>query len=250
MGNERLRRSMDKAHANVETISQKTGVDPKTVQRWLGGRVPYARHRWAISKMLGEEESYLWPETMNTARAMEVSRSELIELYPYRSALPSGLWWELFNRAQAQIDVLVYAAVFLHEQHPDLNGLLRSKATAGCKVRVALGDPDSEPVRARGAEERFGHGIESRCRLALMHYRPLLGVPGIEVNVHRTTLYNSIYRFDDEMVVNAHVWGVNAYSAPVMHLRRLGSGSLFDTYAASFEAVWQTSQPVPGESVA
>jgi hypothetical protein len=200
MGNERLRSAMAKAHVSVESISNETGVDPKTVQRWLGGRVPYARHRWAISKLLDEEEAYLWPETMSAARATQVSRSELIELYPYRSALPSGLWRELFNGAEAQIDVLVYAAVFLHEQHPDLNDVLRSKAAAGCKVRVALGDPDSEPVRARGAEERFGHGIESRCRLALMHYRPLLGLP--------------------------------------------------DTYAASFEAVWQTSQPVPRESVA
>jgi hypothetical protein len=34
-----------------------------------------------------------------------------------------------------------------------------------------------------------------------------------------------------------------------MHLRRLGGG-LFDTYAASFEAVWQTSQAVPREGVA
>jgi hypothetical protein len=249
MGNERLRSAMAKAHVSVESISNETGVDPKTVQRWLGGRVPYARHRWAISKLLSEEEAYLWPETMSAARATQVSRSELIELYPYRSALPSGLWREMFDGAEAQIDVLVYAAVFLHEQHPDLNDVLRSKAAAGCKVRVALGDPDSEPVRARGAEERFGHGIESRCRLALMHYRPLLGLPGIEVNVHQTTLYNSIYRFDDEMLVNAHVWGVNAYNAPLMHLRRLGGG-LFDTYAASFEAVWQTSQPVPRESVA
>jgi hypothetical protein len=186
-----------------------------------------------VSKLLDEEEAYLWPETMSAARATQVSRSELIELYPYRSALPSGLWRELFNGAEAQIDVLVYAAVFLHEQHPDLNDVLRSKVAAGCKVRVALGDPDSEPVRARGAEERFGHGIESRRRLALMHYRPLLGLPGIEVKVYQTTLYNSIYRFDDEMLVNAHVWGVNAYSAPLMHLRRLGGGLLIPTPPAS-----------------
>jgi len=250
LGNERLRNAMTKAHVDIETISRETGVDPKTVQRWLGGRVPYARHRWAISKLLGEEEPYLWPETMNAARVAEVSRSELMELYPYRSALPSGLWWELFNKAQTQIDVLVYAAVFLHEQHPDLSDLLRSKATAGCKIRVALGDPDSEAVRARGAEERFGHGIESRCRLALMHYRPLLAVAGVEVHIHGTTLYNSIYRFDEEMLVNAHVWGQNAYNAPLMHIRRLDGGSLFNTYGASFEAVWETSRPVSQESVA
>jgi hypothetical protein len=66
--------------------------------------------------------------------------------------------------------------------------LLREKAAAGGKVRVALGDPDSEAVRARGSEERFGHGIETRCRVALMHYQPLIGVPGIELHLHRTAL--------------------------------------------------------------
>lgn len=77
-----------------------------------------------------------------------------------------------------------------------------------------------------------------------MHYQPLIGVPGIEIHLHRTTLYNSIYRADDDLLVNAHVWGVNAYSAPVLHLRRLVAGSLFDTYAASFEAVWAASEAV------
>jgi hypothetical protein len=244
VGNERLRAAMVKAHVDAETVSQQTGVDLKTVQRWLGGRIPYARHRWAVSRLLDEDETYLWPETTSTTRALEASRSELVNLYPYRSALPTGLWWELFNRAQAQIDVLVYAALFLHEQHPDLSDLLRSKAAAGCRIRVTLGDPESDQVRLRGIEEQFGHGIESRCRLALMHYRPLLDVTGIEINVHQTMLYSSIYRFDDELLANTHVWGVSAYLAPVLHLRRLPGGSLFDTYAQSFDAVWATSRPV------
>jgi hypothetical protein len=47
------------------------------------------------------------------------------------------------------------------------------------------------------------------------------------------------------LLANAHVWGINAYSAPVMHLRRLVAGNLFDTYAASFEAVWAASEPAP-----
>jgi hypothetical protein len=160
-----------------------------------------------------------------------------------RSAVPANLWWDLFSRARHQIDVLVYAANFLHEQRPDLNDLLREKAAGGCKVRIALGDPASEAIRERGAEERFGHGIETRCRVALLHYQPLIGVSGVEIHQHGATLYNSIYRADDELIVNAHVWGVNAYSAPVLHLRQLAAGSLFDTYVASFEAVWATSQP-------
>jgi hypothetical protein len=113
-------------------------------------------------------------------------------------------------------------------------------------VRLCLGDPDSTNVQQRGCEERFGYGIESRCRLALMHYRPLLGVAGVEIRTHGTTLYNSIFRADDEVFVNAHVWGVNAYAAPVWHLRRNGEGGMFDTYATSFDAVWATAVPVEG----
>ena len=61
--------------------------------------------------------------------------------------------------------------------------------------------------------------------------------------MHDTTLYNSIYRFDDEMLVNAHLYATNAYAAPVLHLRRLDGGQLFANYAQSFDAVWEGSTP-------
>ncbi|MFG6300772.1 XRE family transcriptional regulator, partial [Streptomyces rochei] len=43
------------------------------------------------------------------------------------------------------------------------------------------------------------------------------------------------------------VWGVNAYAAPVWHLRRHEAGGMFDTYAESFDAVWTTATPVREE---
>lgn len=57
---------------------------------------------------------------------------------------------------------------------------------------------------------------------------------------------SSLYRADDQMLVNAHVWGVLAYGAPAWHLRRHGDGGKFDTYAGSFDAVWETAHPVEG----
>ncbi|MDX2817537.1 hypothetical protein PV410_34245 [Streptomyces sp. PA03-5A] len=36
--------------------------------------------------------------------------------------------------------------------------------------------------------------------------------PGVEVRSHDTILYNSIYRFDDDVLVNPHVLG-----APALH---------------------------------
>lgn len=188
----------------------------------------------------------LWP-ALRQARSARAVSSELVALYDQRVDVPVSTFTDMLAEARENIDVLVYAAVFLHEGFPRLNDLLRERAAEGCSVRIALGDAESENVRQRGEEERFGHGIESRCRLALMHYRPLLGVPGVEIRTHGTTLYNSIYRADDQLLANAHVWGVNAYGAPVWHLRRNGDGGIFDTYAQSFDAVWTTAKPVPEE---
>lgn len=227
-------------------LAMATGVDPKSVERWVNlGRTPRRTTALRAAETLGEDVHALWP-ALRQARAARAVSPELVALYDQRADLPVSVFVDLLATARKRIDVLVYAAVFLHEAYPRLNDLLRERAADGCAVRIAVGDGDSENVRQRGREEKFGHGIESRCRLALMHYRPLADVPGIELRTHGTTLYNSLYRADDQVLVNAHVWGVNAYGAPVWHLRRNGDGGMFDTYADSFNAVWETARPVEG----
>jgi transcriptional regulator with XRE-family HTH domain len=229
------------------TLAAKAEVDPKSVERWVNlGRTPRRTTAMLAAEALGEDVHALWP-ALRQARSARAISPELMALYDQRADVPVSAFTDMLAQAREHIDVLVYAAVFLHEAYPRLNDLLRERAAEGCTVRIAIGDADSENVQQRGREEKFGHGIESRCRLALMHYRPLLGVPGIEIRTHGTTLYNSLYRADDQMLVNAHVWGVNAYGAPVWHLRRHDSGRIFDTYAQSFDAVWATATPVREE---
>ncbi|MEU9250932.1 XRE family transcriptional regulator [Streptomyces sp. NPDC048270] len=219
-------------------------MDPKSVERWVNlGHTPRRATALKAAETLGEDIHALWP-ALRQARAARAVSPELVALYDQRADLPVSVFVDLLAAARERIDVLVYAAVFLHEAYPRLNDLLRERAADGCAVRIAVGDADSENVQQRGQEEKFGHGIESRCRLALLHYRPLASVPGIELRTHGTTLYNSLYRADDQVLVNAHVWGVNAYGAPVWHLRRHDSGGMFDTYADSFNAVWETALPV------
>lgn len=108
----------------------------------------------------------LWP-VLRQARAARAVCPELVGLYSQRADLPVSAFVDLLAQARAHIDVLVYAAVFLQEACPRLNDLLRERAEDGCAVRIALGDSHSANVQQRGREERFGHGIESRCRLAL-----------------------------------------------------------------------------------
>ena len=138
------------------------------------------------------------------------------------------LWDDLLQRASARIDVLVHAGQFLHER-PGFIATLKAKAEAGVAVRIAFGAPESEATERRSAEEKLGLGVlGARIRYGLVSYRPLLHTAGVEFRFHETTLYNSIFRFDDEMIVNMHVYGVPGPHAPAMHLRKLAAGDLFD----------------------
>lgn len=244
MQNERLRAAMVAGGWTHGSLAERVQVDTKSVERWVNlGRTPRRATALLAAEALGEDVHALWP-ALRQARPARAISPELVALYEQRADVPVSAYVDLLSVARERIDVLVYAAVFLHEAYPRLNELLRERAADGCAVRVAIGDADNPNVQQRGQEEKFGHGIESRCRLALLHYRPLVGLRGIEIRTHGTTLYNSLYRADEQILVNAHVWGMNAYGAPLWHLRRVSDGGIFDTYAGSFDAVWQTAAPV------
>lgn len=244
MPNDRLRDAILRNGLTPATVATRVGVDPKTVERWITqGRTPYPKYRHAIAALVKESESYLWPNAVPAERAQRIAESECVRVYPRRGAVPDELWRRLINNASKRIGVLVYAGLFLPEQHPQLIAVLREKAQSGTRVEILLGDPDSPEVSRRGTEEGIGDSMAGKVRNVLAFYQRLRDTPGVAVHFHRTTLYNSIYRFDDEMLVNTHVFGFPAAHSPVMHLRRISGGDLFDTYADSFERVWSTSVP-------
>lgn len=91
----------------------------------------------------------------------------------------------------------------------------------------------------RSLDEGIGRDtISAKIDHALAHFQPIAERCGIELRTHGTVLYSSIYRFDDEMLVNPHVYGNIASHSPAIHLRRISAGNLFDTYLRSFDAVW------------
>jgi hypothetical protein len=111
-------------------------------------------------------------------------------------------------------------------------------------VRVLLGDPNGEAIRRRGEEEGFGVGLVHRVLLSLKYYQAILSMPGVELRLHDTTLYASIVRADDTMLVNTHVYGSAAAQNPVLCLRRVPGGRVFDHYVASIDRVWANAVPV------
>ncbi|WTW99921.1 helix-turn-helix domain-containing protein [Streptomycetaceae bacterium NBC_01309] len=244
MTNERLRATMAARGMTAQDLALAVDVDAKTVERWVNtDRVPYVRIAVRAAEVLEEDAVFLWP-TLHRGRAARAVSPEIIAFYEQRAEFSPAMWRGFFEKAQRHIDILVYAGNHLHESVVGFDDLLMDKARRGCVVRIAIGDPDSDNVTARGREERFGHGIESRCRLALMHYRSLAHVEGIEVRTHGTTLYNSIYRADDELLINGHVWGVNAFGAPMWHMRQGPRGEATAAYRQSFDAVWEQATPV------
>jgi transcriptional regulator with XRE-family HTH domain len=245
VANERLRAAIVDRGLTLEKVAERLGVAPKTVERWISdpSRKPYRRFQYATASLLQQDVSYLWPDERTAAEVTEAGNAELLKIYPHRSTVPNSLWPTLYAGAREHFDVLAYSAFWLTEDAAFLR-LVREKSAAGLHMRFMLGDPDSAAVAQRGADEGIGAAMASKVRNALMNYAGLFGLPGVEFRLHGTTLYNSIYRTDDEMLVNGHIYGVGAYLAPVMHLQRVPGGELFDTYVESVERVWESARPI------
>ena len=167
---------------------------------------------------------------------------EIRSSYPHRGAVPRETWHRIFASAERDIGLLVYSGLFLAED-VEFVRILADRARAGVRVRVLLGDPRSPSVVARGEEECIAEAMPAKVRNALVHYRPLLGIDGAEIRLHATVLYNSLYRADDELLVNAHIHGVPAAHAPVLHLRVAPDSELVTTYLDCFERVWDAAMP-------
>ncbi|MGW7002536.1 XRE family transcriptional regulator [Streptomyces sp. NPDC054933] len=235
-----LKQAFSRAGLDVVDVAARCEVDPKTVSRWLGGRVPHPRHRARVSELLGVREPDLWPDASRRSRR-DALGPEIQAIYSHRWMVPQEVWRSFFARAEHEIDVLVYSGLFLMEDTSILR-IWADKAAAGVRVRLLLGDPDSEYVTTRGGEEGIGDALAARIRNAAVLLRSLDSAPGIEIRLHSTTLYSSIFRADDGLLINTHVYGYPATHAPVVHLRRSVEAAMVSTYVESFQKVWVATQ--------
>lgn len=233
---------MDAARLTKYALAEQLQVNVKTVERWITqNRRPHPGLRLAVARALDRDETYLWPELLSEDRAARASLSEIVQIWPTRPTVPHDVWRSLMLRAANHIDVLVYAGGFLVESLDFVN-VVRAKAAAHVEIRVLLGEAESPEVIARAREEGL-RSLPERCRSTLEYLRETMSSPMVDIRTHRTPLYNSIYRFDDSMLVNTHSYGAYAAKSPVQHLQRVPGGHLFDYYRSSFEAVWATGRP-------
>jgi transcriptional regulator with XRE-family HTH domain len=251
MTNERLRAAIASAGLNTQSLSERIGVDPKTVERWIAKeRVPHRTHRLAVSAALGKDEIYLWPAAEADARSRSASQAEFVAIYPTRGGISPHIWSTLLANAKESVDLLAFAASFLHDAVADFDNQLIDRAKQGVQVRLLFGDPHAEAVQLRGEEEGIGDLVAARCRLTWNYFDGAIGQQGVLARTHGCTLYNSIFRFDDTILANSHQFGAAAAQSPVIHVQRIPGGRLFSNYMQAFEKTWQHGRDVSGSDLA
>src|SRR5262245_34308080 len=114
-------------------IAARLGVDPRTVRRWLEGRVPHGQHRWALAMLLRADDADLWPGR----RAPWGRNAEVVAVYPRRDLVPAGEWPRLLGSARGQIGVLTRTGLFMARQ-PGALDVLKEKVITGMRVRICL----------------------------------------------------------------------------------------------------------------
>ncbi|HEX3964817.1 MAG TPA: DUF5919 domain-containing protein [Trebonia sp.] len=138
--------------------------------------------------------------------------------------MPRELWARLLADARQDIAGLVMSGTFYQQTQPKVTRQLAAASIRGVRVRLCFGEPSSEAVANRDREEGIGGTLAAKIRSALTYYREIAASGQIEMRLHSCTLYASLFRYDDEIIVNPHVWGEPATANPALHLRRLDGG--------------------------
>ena len=236
--NETLCRALLRARLTEEDVATRLQVDPKTVRRWLEGRVPYLRHRWALAAMLGVDETDLWPQM----HAAEAWPAEVRAIYPHLDAVPREVWLGLFGSAKQEIDILTVGEMAFAGDMAVI-AALAGRARTEVRVRICIGgtcEPRAEPDAATV------HG-DTEPPTAAEHaalWVPLRQIGEVEIRQHQATTYHSIYRADNQLLVSQHAYGIPPQQTPVFLLQHGGGATMASIYLTEFERIWAESRPV------
>jgi hypothetical protein len=249
--NDRLVQRLHTKRLSRPRFATLVGVNVKTVRRWLADTDYKVREDNArrAARVLDCTPHDLWPDqflpsTASALAATSPSGPFTATLYASRTQLPAAAWKQHFADATTGIDILVFAATFLFDTLDGFLDTLLDAATRGVQVRFLVGDPDSATMTIRGDEEAIGEAVIARCRTTVELLTPHAHTPGLHIRTHRSTLYTSIYRVDDAMIVNFHIYGSPGRNNPVLVLSRHHEPRLWATLEQSFTRVWDNATPL------
>lgn len=110
--------AMAEAGETAESLAGQVGVDPKTAARWANpGRIPRARHRAEVARVLGQEVGELWPDVLTRRepawfRPWADIERQAVSLRTFQLAwIPGLLQTEAYARATLAGEALTPAEV-------------------------------------------------------------------------------------------------------------------------------------------
>ena len=106
---------------------------------------------------------------------------------------------------------------------------------AWCRRAIARGDPDGSSLHS---------DVIARCRTTIELLAPRASTPGLQIRTHQATLYSSIFRVDDHIIVNFHIYGSPGRNNPVMMFTRSDDPRLWATFEHAFNRVWDNAKPL------
>jgi transcriptional regulator with XRE-family HTH domain len=238
--NETLCRALLRAHLTEEDVAAHLQVDPKTVRRWLEGRLPFLRHRWALASMLGVDETDLWPQL----RAADARSAEVRAIYPRLDAVPREVWLGLFTSAKQEIDILT-ASDMPFAGDPAIMAALTDRVRSGVSARVCLagmyGLHAGPRAKTFHGDTEPSHAARHAALCALLRQ-----IGGVQIRQYQAAAYHAIYRADNQLLVSQHAYGVPPQQTPVLRLQHAEGATMVFTYLAEFERIWAQSSPGMG----
>lgn len=250
-----LEQVMKAKGVSARKLARAIGVTEITVRRWLENVHIKVRldNAQGAAHELGCTPHDLWPDQFPPAQQPEPAEDHTPvafnpTLYASRTQVPITMWQNHFANAQSAIDILVFAATFLFDTLDDFTTTLTEAAQRGVQVRFLVGDPDGDNMRLRAQEEGIGESVKARSHNSVELLRPCTTTPGLDVRTHQTTLYTSIFRVDDDLIVNIHIYGSPGRDNPVMILSRRQEPRLWARFERAFTRVWDDAKPLAGSA--
>ena len=232
--NEPLCRAMIGAGLGEEDVAARLEVDTKTVRRWLEGRVPYRRHRWALAALLQVSDTDLWPQL----RGGEGRPGEVLAVYPHRDQVPDVVWLRVLASATREIAILARSGRFLAGV-PGALDVVRQRAEAGTRVRICVRDPGAPAAPEPGCVEAEGGAGEP-----LGLFGSLRASGDVQIRLHRVDHYSGLISSDAQLLALQAAFGIPSGRCPVLHLQQRGDSGMFAVYQDLFERLWSGAEPV------
>ncbi|HEU5129299.1 MAG TPA: helix-turn-helix domain-containing protein [Glycomyces sp.] len=196
------------------------------------------------------DPAQLTDEALITELAQRVRRKstrEIIDVYGRRSEVPDGVWQRLIGSARTTITLAGYTNYFFWTQHPTFDETIRAKLAAGVRVRVLLGDPDSEITRHREQVENAPMALSSRINMTLKALEGLKAEKNLEVRFSERNAeahaLRSVFQFDREALTCESIGNELGHNWLTLHLKKLGDDGPFQRYMEHLEFLWDGARP-------